>query len=138
MANKSLNKRSKTLDHFLQQKEGKSASKPLNQKKSRIGKEETDENEAKKQSGNYTSFSSKIFRENQYMEQFILEVKIDKFSFKCIKWKDERKHGKILKVKSLKVHILSGEHKNNTLKERSRNMKSLKTYLKRKQQEKRL
>ena len=60
--------------------------------------------EQKKPNGNYTQFSTKIFRGNSYMKEFIAEVKQDKFSFKCLKCKDDKgKIGKILKVNSLKT-----------------------------------
>jgi len=63
---------------------GKSAPKPnTNQKKNKLKLENQ-----KKPTGNYTQFSSKLFRGIEYMERFILEVKSDKYAFKCMKCKD--------------------------------------------------
>jgi len=68
-----------------------------------------------KPSGNYTKFSSNLFKGNRYIERFLCEVKADKYSFKCMLCKDTNgKLGKILQVNSLRSHIASKEHKNNT------------------------
>ena len=49
------------------------------------------------------------------MEKFITEVKADKYSFQCLRCKDNKgKKGKILQVNSLKSHITSNEHKKST------------------------
>jgi len=75
--------------------------------------------------GNYTLFSSKIFKGNEYLEEFILPVKTDKYSFKYTKCKDDNgKLGKILLVNSLKVHILSEGHNFNTPLKRRKSIKT--------------
>ena len=94
----------------------KSNPKPSNQKKNQSNKKNNSSSvSSMKTSGNYTQFSSKIFKGSEYMEKFILEVESDKYAFKCMKCKDDKnKAGKILQVNSLKSHITSIEHKNNT------------------------
>jgi len=82
--------------------------------------------EQKKSNGNYTQFSTKIFRGNPCMKEFIAEVKQDKFSFKCLKCKDVKgKIGKILKVNSLKTHLLSVDHRINTPEEEMKKYEEL-------------
>jgi len=67
---KNQKERSKTLDSFSQHQTGDSAKKkPINQKKNSLGQSKSDEkeeNDTKKQggNGNYTLFSSKIFKGN--------------------------------------------------------------------------
>jgi len=115
---KGMKSRSKTLDSVSQKQTGKFDKSSNNQKKtSNLGPNISAYKDLRRESGtgNKTKFSSKIFKGNEYMKQFILEVKSDKYSFKCTKFRDENgKPGKILLVNSLKVHLLSEDHKNNT------------------------
>jgi len=46
--------------------------------------------EDSKPTGNYTLFSSKIFKGNKYMEKFITEVKTDKYSFQYLRCEDNK------------------------------------------------
>ena len=96
---------------------GRTAPKTTNQKKKSNTNLDTKElfKEEKMSNGNYTQFSSKIFKGNAYVEKFISEVNSDKYSFKCMKCRNDKgKLGKILLVNSLKKHITSAEHKSNT------------------------
>lgn len=86
--------------------------------------------EQKSQNGNYTQFSSKIFKGSEYMQEFIHEVKSNKYVFKCMKCKDNKgKYGKVLQVNSLKKHVISVDHRNNTPEEERQKYEELRKLL---------
>jgi len=82
MSKKGSNKRSKTAERLPSQKQGKPEL-LINQKKS-SNNNKPPQGKGNQKQGNYTLFSSKIFKDNNYMKEFVLEVKGDKYSFKWI------------------------------------------------------
>jgi len=69
-----------------------------------------------KQNNNYTKFSTKIFRDSNYMSEFIKEVKSNNTLVKCMKFPDSetKKDGKFIIVNNLYSHIKYKQHLNNT------------------------
>jgi len=103
---------------------------PDKSKKQNVTQKDQDAQEENKK-GNYTQFSKRIFKGNNYMEKFISKVATDKFALKCLKCKDEKgKLGKVIQVNSLKPHLLSNEHLNNTPQEELEEYNKLKALFK--------
>ena len=77
--------------------------------------------------GNYTKFSSKIYRGSTYMPQFIKEVKEDKNLCKCMKCPDTKtlELGKVMNVNSLITHLRSEQHDTNTLPDEKNELQKL-------------